>query len=151
MSVQNLRTTLIVVGIFQSGPTGQMDPRCHLGMAEKKKKHKSLTLMLDQLVYNLSSYGRICHQCSWSGRVLVVSGDVDLSLHAPPARCAVSACLSGGENSKLNINVSGAVTFPLQLHHRPVLKEAGKNKTTKGYHLPCLWMLGHCNAGKGVQ
>lgn len=68
----------------------------------------------------------------------MVSGDVDLSLHAPPARCAVSACLSGGENSKLNINESGGVTFPLQLHDRPVLKEAGKYKTTKGYHLSCL-------------
>lgn len=95
-----------------------------------------------------------------SGYVLVVSGDVDLSLHAPPAQCAVSACLSGGENSKLNINQTGAVTFPLQLHHRTALKEACKYKTTKGYHHEAvlrytqpehrLGLLGHCNAGEAV-
>lgn len=64
----------------------------------------------------------------------MVSGDVDLSLHAPPGQCAVSACLSGGENSKLNINETSAVTFPLQLHHNTAHKEAGKYKTTKAYH-----------------
>lgn len=69
-----------------------------------------------------------------SGYVLVISDDVDLGLHAPPARCAASARLSGGENSKLNINRTGAVTFPLQLHHHTELKEADKYKTTKGYH-----------------
>lgn len=64
----------------------------------------------------------------------MISGDVDLGLHAPPAQPAVSARLSGGENSKLNINGIGAVTFPLELHHRTELKEADKYKTTKGYH-----------------
>lgn len=47
----------------------------------------------------------------------MLSGHADLGLHAPPVRRAVSACLSGREDSKLNINRSGAVTFPLQLNH----------------------------------
>ena len=50
----------------------------------------------------------------------------------PSVQCQ-RACL-GEKNSKLNINENISVTFPLQLHHRTALKEAGKYKTTKGYH-----------------
>lgn len=44
--------------------------------------------------------GRVLCEYLPSGCVLVVSGDLDLRLHAPPAPRAVSASLSGGEKFK---------------------------------------------------
>lgn len=44
--------------------------------------------------------GRVLCEYLPSGCVLVVSGDLDLRLHAPPALRAVSASLSGGEKFK---------------------------------------------------
>lgn len=44
--------------------------------------------------------GRVLCEYLPSGCVLVVSGDLDLRLQAPPAPCAVSASLSGGEKFK---------------------------------------------------
>lgn len=43
------------------------------------------------------------------------------------------ACL-GEKIQNLTSTKPSAVTFPLQLHHRTALKEAGKYKTTNRYH-----------------
>lgn len=57
--------------------------------------------------------------------VLVISGDVDLSLHAWHAASAFSK----GESSKLASNRIAAVTFLLLLHHG----EPAKYKTSQKY------------------
>lgn len=61
-----------------------------------------------------------------SGYVLGISGEVDLSLQAPPAQCAMSACL--GEKSQKLTMKTGTVTFLLQFHYHTALHRAGKHK-----------------------
>lgn len=89
----------------------------------------------------------------------------------PPARCAESACL-WEKIQNLTSRKSAPWPSPLQLHHHTELKEAGKYKTTRGYHHnaaaaaaatcwdaqpehrlsggPGVWTTnkGHCYAGK---
>ena len=101
---------------------------------------------IELLFWTLSFYppslSGICYQSSHYGDVLAGCGDGDLILHASPAQCAVSASLSGGEYSKLNINRTRAVTLLLRLHQRAAIGDVCKYRPTKGYHhlaQKCCW------------